>query len=202
MARLIFIGEKFGGRVYEFALEKTSVGRGDHNTLTLHDVSVSNSHCEILVYGTEVIVRDLGSRNGTFVNGVRLQAQQRPLHQGQVVKFGSIEARLELDSESTSNTDSDVTAFHAHARHLRGKREEPLLPSDVSMKLDSESASAPTDPTMVLSRSARGEEPFKPAATEDSHSIKTSRSRVKFALIVAILVLGMAVLIGLFFRAQ
>jgi len=202
MARLIFIGEKFGGRVYEFALEKTTVGRGDHNTLTVHDVSISNSHCEILVYRAEVIVRDLGSRNGTFVNGVRLQNQQRPLHQGQVVKFGSIEARLELDSESTTHTDSDVTAFHAHARHLRQQQDAPLTPPDISLTLDSGPASAPTGPTMMLPRSARGEEPLKPAPTEAPHANKTSRSRVKFALMVAILVLGAAILVGFFFRAQ
>ena len=63
MAKLIFLGEKFAGRVYEFAVEKTTVGRGDHNTLTIHHPSVSYSHCEILDYGTEVIVRDLGSSN-------------------------------------------------------------------------------------------------------------------------------------------
>ena len=95
MAKLIFIGEKFVGRVYELAIEKTTVGRGDHNTLTIHDPSVSHSHCEILVYGTEVIVRDLGSSNGTVVDGRRLQDQQQhPLDDHQIVKFGAVEARL------------------------------------------------------------------------------------------------------------
>ena len=84
MTKLIFIDEKFGGRVYEFVVPETTVGRGGHNTLTIRDASVSQTHCEILAYGPEVIVRDLGSSNGTFVNGERLHNQQRQLKAGQV----------------------------------------------------------------------------------------------------------------------
>src|SRR6185436_11538953 len=96
MARLVFTDEKFGGRVYEFALPKTTIGRGDHNTLTIRDDAVSQTHCEILVFGPEVIVRDLGSSNGTFVNGVRLHNQQRPLLACHIVKFTSITDPLSL----------------------------------------------------------------------------------------------------------
>lgn len=124
MAKLIFLGEKFAGRVYEFAIERTTVGRGDHNTLTIQDASVSHSHCEILIYGVEVIVRDLGSSNGTVVDGRRLfDKEQRPLDQGQIVRFGLVEARLELSTESTSDSDTvtDWTAIHSHSRHLGDK---------------------------------------------------------------------------------
>ena len=122
MAKLIFIGDKFGDRVYEFSVDKTTVGRGDHNTLTIHDASVSHTHCEILVYGPEVIVRDLGSSNGTSVNGERLHDQQRPLLSGQIVKFGSVEARLELEPPTRGDTATDVTAVYSHARHLLDPR--------------------------------------------------------------------------------
>src|SRR2546428_13236852 len=84
MAKLIFIDQRFAGRVYELVLEKTTVGRGDQNTLTIRDRSLSASHCEILTYGSEVIVRDLNSRNGTFVQGVRLN-QQSQVKSGQTV---------------------------------------------------------------------------------------------------------------------
>ena len=97
MAKLIFTGEKFKGRSYEFAVEKTTVGRGEHNTLTIPHPSVSETHCEILVNDAEVIVRDLGSRNGTVVNGERIRNQQRQIKGGQSLKFGSVEARLELE---------------------------------------------------------------------------------------------------------
>src|SRR6266481_4172253 len=104
MAKLIFIDENFSGRVYELMLEKTTVGRGDQNTLVIRDTSLSSTHCEILMHGSEVIVRDLDSRNGTFVNGIRLNKQSQ-VKSGQTVRFGSVEARLDLGpSKDASDT--------------------------------------------------------------------------------------------------
>lgn len=149
MARLIFTTGKFAGRVYEFAVPKTTVGRGDQNTLTIHDSSVSHAHCEIHAYDQDVIVRDLGSSNGTFVNGERLFNQQRPLAHGQTVKFGSVEARLEVDGTSRSSDETDVTAVHSHARHLR---EPKKIPAPETVTLDASPASDTTDHTVVLTR--------------------------------------------------
>jgi pSer/pThr/pTyr-binding forkhead associated (FHA) protein len=204
MAKLIFIGEKFGGRVYEFVVEKTSVGRGDHNTLTIHDASVSQSHCEILVYGTEVIVRDLGSSNGTFVNGVRLDnQQQRPLHNGQTVKFGFIEARLELMSSSASNTVTDVTAVHAHVRHQR-EQSEPKPSHPASVTLESSAPSPVADHTMMLPRSAPTAEPptppTPPMAAIPGSTAKPPNPAVLVVVVAAILV-GLAML-GWFILAR
>jgi predicted component of type VI protein secretion system len=136
MARLVFTDTKFSGRVYEFALPKTTVGRGDHNTLAIHDPSVSQAHCEILVYGPEVIVRDLGSTNGTFVNGVRLFNQQCQLKPGQTVRFGLVEARLELEPPSVSDTAIAETAIFSHVRHVHEDPGENLRAGPVSMALE------------------------------------------------------------------
>ena len=136
MAKLIFVGEKFGGRSYQFAVERTTVGRGEHNTLTIHDSSVSQTHCEILVNGPEVIVRDLGSSNGTVVNGERIRNQQRQLKGGQTVKFGLVEARLELGQQSFSDTATAETAIHSYARHQHAPEQEPMNPALHSMTLD------------------------------------------------------------------
>lgn len=155
MAKLIFTDEQFGGRVYEFALPTTTIGRGDHNTLTIHDDAVSQTHCEILVFGPEVIVRDLGSSNGTFVNGVRLHNQQRPLLAGQVVKFGSVTARLELE-ESSSDTATDETAIHSYAQYLHEQQNKAKSPANAAMTLQSPSESAPGHHTLLLPRSSGG----------------------------------------------
>ncbi len=127
MAKLVFLGDKFAGRSYEFKVPTTTVGRGEHNTLTILDPSVSQTHCEILVWGDEVIVRDLNSTNGTYVDGERLQNQQRPVLAGQIVGFGLIDARLEIESASGTDTDTDVTAVHAYLRHLNDQGTEEEL---------------------------------------------------------------------------
>ena len=193
MAKFIFLGEKFAGRVYEFAIEKTTVGRGDHNTLTIHDSSVSHSHCEILVYGTEVIVRDLGSSNGTVVNGKRLhKEQQHPLDNGQVVKFGSVEARLDLSVASDTDTVTGWTAMHSHVRHLDDK---PKPATEVTARLEASPPSAPDDHTLLLSRPSQTAEQklvSEPAAKAEIP--KPRRRTAQFAIVVTAIAIGLVVI--------
>ena len=63
------------------------IGRG--NVCQLHPQSplVSRLHCEIVVEDKRVTVRDLGSKNGTFVNGDRVQ-HTHELHTGDVLNVG------------------------------------------------------------------------------------------------------------------
>ncbi len=121
MAKLIFTNEIFSGRVYELALEKTTVGRGDQNTLVIRDSSLSLIHCEILMHGSEIIVRDLNSSNGTFVNDSRLNMQSQ-VKSGQTVRFGSVEARLELDPAQGKTEDTEITAIYTLDRVMRERR--------------------------------------------------------------------------------
>jgi predicted component of type VI protein secretion system len=194
MAKLIFLGEKFAGRVYEFAIEKTTVGRGDHNTLTIHDASVSHAHCEILVYGTEVIVRDLGSSNGTVVDGKRLhKEQQHPLDHGQVVRIGAVEARLDLSVEAAdSDTVTGWTAMHSHVRHLGDK---PKPATEVTARLEASTAAAAGDQTRLLSRPSQAIEQ-RPLSEPAIHAEvpKPRRSTAQFAVVITALAIGLVVI--------
>lgn len=131
MAKLIFLHEPFAGRVYHFTTETTRVGREVQNTLVIDDKSVSAEHCEILVYGTEVIVRDQGSTNGTYVEGVRVTGQ-RPVQSGQRIRFGFVEARLELEPEDESDTEgaTGATAAYLQKQWLCEKQPLPSGPAD------------------------------------------------------------------------
>src|SRR5260221_1978393 len=122
MAKLIFSGVHLPGRAYELVLEKTTVGRGDHNTLVIRDSSVSMAHCEILMHGSEIIVRDLDSSNGTFVNGIRLNKQSQ-VKSGQTVRFGSVEARLELDPGQDQPDETEITAIHTLGKIMREQQQ-------------------------------------------------------------------------------
>ncbi len=46
-----------------------TLGRGTTNAVQLHDTEVSREHCEFRSRGDMFVLRDLGSSNGTFVNG-------------------------------------------------------------------------------------------------------------------------------------
>jgi hypothetical protein len=54
---------------------RTVVGRGEDNDLVLADTGVSRRHAELLTSAEGTLVRDLGSTNGTWVNGVRVHEQ-------------------------------------------------------------------------------------------------------------------------------
>lgn len=55
--------------------EEFLVGRGSDCDLRLHDEDISRHHCLIRIRGPEPTLSDLGSSNGTFVNGKRVLSQ-------------------------------------------------------------------------------------------------------------------------------
>ena len=69
MAKLVLLSAGMSGRVHELKVDKTTVGRVDDNTFQIPEPSVSSHHCEILLRGSDVVVHDLNSTNGTFING-------------------------------------------------------------------------------------------------------------------------------------
>jgi hypothetical protein len=64
------------------------IGRGDHNDFKVNHASVSTSHCEITVSSAGVLLKDLGSTNGTFVNGAPVR--EALLQSGQHVQLGGV----------------------------------------------------------------------------------------------------------------
>jgi hypothetical protein len=73
-----------------------TIGRGDANDFTISDPSVSTSHCQIIKADGCVRLRDLGSTNGTFINGARVTEAE--LKSGPII-LGAIQVMFEADSE-------------------------------------------------------------------------------------------------------
>jgi pSer/pThr/pTyr-binding forkhead associated (FHA) protein len=93
MARLVLLSEGFTGRTFELKGEKITVGRVSDNAFEIPESSVSSHHAEIVLQGSDVLIRDLGSTNGTFINGE--QINEAVLKPGQILRFGTVELRLE-----------------------------------------------------------------------------------------------------------
>ena len=95
MPRLVVLSEGLTGRSHELKAEKTTVGRVEENAFQIPDSSVSSRHCEILLQGNDVVIRDLNSTNGTFINGQ--QITEATLKPSQILRLGQVEVRLESD---------------------------------------------------------------------------------------------------------
>ena len=196
MTKLVFTDHDHAGRVYHLVLEKTTVGRGNQNTLVISDGSLSAEHCEILVNGAEVIVRDLGSRNGTYVNGTKLVNHQSQLKAGQIVRFGAVEARLELDQPSTDDTASEMTAVHAMGRIMRDQRRERAKPKppDASMKFDASTPrgdadhTATTIPPTPTRPDASSSHPERAAAKESETPSKANAITIAVAIATGLII--------------
>ena len=78
-----------------------SVGRHPDNKLCLVNPTVSGRHAEVVSDGPGLLVRDLGSTNGTFVNGQRITGTA-PIADGDVVQFGTARYTLRRRSEAAA----------------------------------------------------------------------------------------------------
>ena len=92
MNKLVLTGLTHPG---EFELEPgfNTLGRNPTNDYRVHDATVSSFHCEIVLSDDSVLVRDLGSTNGTFIDNQPVH--EGHLNPGQILRLGSVELRLE-----------------------------------------------------------------------------------------------------------
>lgn len=107
MAKLVLLSAGMTGRTHELKADKTTIGRVEDNVFQIAEPSVSSHHCEILLQGNDVVVKDLNSTNGTFINGQKVS--DSPLKPGQILRLGQIEMRLETDSGAPAPKKLDQT---------------------------------------------------------------------------------------------
>ncbi len=72
MAKLVILSQGMNGRVHELKVDKTTIGRVEDNTFQIAEPSVSSHHCEVLLRGNEVVIKDLNSTNGTFIDDEKI----------------------------------------------------------------------------------------------------------------------------------
>ena len=95
MAKLVILTQGMTGRAHELNVDRTTIGRVEDNTFQITDASVSSHHCEVLLRGAEVLIRDLNSTNGSFINDARIT--ESVLKPGQTLRLGQIELKLEAE---------------------------------------------------------------------------------------------------------
>jgi pSer/pThr/pTyr-binding forkhead associated (FHA) protein len=104
----------------KLAQSKVLVGRAPTCGIVLPDVSVSRRHAELVVDGELVTIRDLNSRNGTYVDENRIYVSNVSV--GQCLRFGGVPFQLaiEADKNAELETQSVSEALESVATAIRG----------------------------------------------------------------------------------
>src|SRR4051794_6658575 len=87
LAYLVVLAGVSAGEMFKLQKDKTIVGRGPAVGVRLNDEGVSREHCQLVRDGEKMILEDLGSTNGTFCNGIRVD--KRELADGDKIMVGS-----------------------------------------------------------------------------------------------------------------
>jgi FHA domain len=112
--RLVFTSEDRERRAVDIDRARITIGRIPENDVQLVDDKVSRHHAVIETHdGARVVLRDLDSRNGTFVDGIRLSGSQ-VLTGGERLRFGDEQLRVEAHSGALPQAARGGTAT-AHA---------------------------------------------------------------------------------------
>ena len=108
VALAVVDGPSRGARA-QVGSEIARIGTADGNDLVLADRTVSRFHCEVVLRGEAIVIRDCGSTNGTLIDGVRIREAEIP--PGTLVRIGGSAFRVELGEEPAFVEVSAQTAF-------------------------------------------------------------------------------------------
>jgi hypothetical protein len=87
--------EQGTGETFPLGFEPVSIGRHGDNEVILPDPQASRHHAEILMQGGRWIISDLGSANGTYVNG-QLVTGPHVLNHGDLIRIGQTQFQVEI----------------------------------------------------------------------------------------------------------
>jgi hypothetical protein len=121
---------------YELEAEYTHVGRASGNEVPLPYASVSNRHCIFILSGSDVLLRDLNSSNGTVVNGQAIS--ETILRPGDLIQVGAVQIKFEPGVRRPKLTQTSPTGYGAHSdlREVSGG----AIPSRTTAKLPNRSS--------------------------------------------------------------
>ncbi len=89
------------------AKERTTIGRRPHNDIQIDNLAVSGEHAAIVSVANDCILEDLGSTNGTLVNGSLVK--KHILRDNDVIELGKIKLKFVGTGAAKSATDYDKT---------------------------------------------------------------------------------------------
>jgi hypothetical protein len=114
MAKLIIFSGTPQACEFELKPGANRIGRGDTNDFQITDPSVSTHHAHIIVEGASVVIKDLNSTNGTFINNA--PASEGVLQPGKLLRLGGVEVVFHADAPAVAPATEPAPVVAAAAR--------------------------------------------------------------------------------------
>jgi predicted component of type VI protein secretion system len=148
-AKLVVVAGDSQASQYELRLPAV-IGRSRSTDLRLGHPLVSRQHCEVFESDGKLMVRDLGSLNGTYVGDTRIAEHAMPVPPGELLTIGPVTFRAEYQTECR-NHDS-ASGWESQSQTLTDPL--PMAPEEVTKRpargfggiqpLDSDSTDEPS----------------------------------------------------------
>jgi hypothetical protein len=140
------------GKVYPLEAQEMTIGRDNSNMIAINDVEVSRRHAKVELRGSAYVIQDLGSTNGTFVNGQRASGIQ-VLNPGDTISFGE---GIMLMYEAVYDPNATVVASSARAAKTMAPLRRPApAPTPISVPAPAYSGQVPAGPVPVAAAPAK-----------------------------------------------
>jgi serine phosphatase RsbU (regulator of sigma subunit)/DNA-binding response OmpR family regulator len=193
-ARLHYLDEHGKERWVPLAKPRLTIGRNSSNDLVLPQMNISRSQAEIALEGGHYVLRDLGSKHGTYVNGQRID-QATLVHgdrvqlggpQGQTVTFyvgDLLQSLLGSSEDQGQSAGLSITGFKEIGLLLstfRALSSIPLLDDLLSLVVDSAIELTGAERGFIMLKDSGGDLQFRCARNSnkrplDGSSFQTSR---------------------------
>jgi phosphoserine phosphatase RsbU/P len=122
-------------RVWPLDQDRLTIGRSSKHVVHLPDATVSKDHAEIARQGDTWAVKDLGSRNGTRVNGVEA-VQATTIREGDMVEIGKVMLRVAREAAAPldlSTVGSMSSSMRLRAQDILGRPTTPMRGDSAKM---------------------------------------------------------------------
>ena len=171
MAKLVILNQGMIGRTFDLTAERTTVGRVEDNTFQISDPSVSSRHAEILLRGTDIVIKDSNSTNGTLIDGEKIS--EAVLKPGQILRFGQVELKIYDGKPVAATTSAPPPATVSPKPAVENTL---VIPRGVSLE--------------QLERGAGVPQSFDTSATFSKKTNKANKYFVVFGIIVGLVIVG------------
>jgi pSer/pThr/pTyr-binding forkhead associated (FHA) protein len=198
VTKLIVASGKSAGRSISIKRNKLLIGRAEECDVRPLSDEVSRRHCAVIVGPADVWVEDLKSRNGTFVNGTRIEpATRTKLTDGDLIRVGSLELKvscrapaagggaeeevsrwLTTDGDPAGSSDTTRNSAAETAGGVAGHHEETIVGQPIADPAEAAAEAAArstTSLTLDELKAARGSKE-KPSGLPQSAAAKKADS--------------------------